>query len=232
MTAQEKMSALEALCAEWHTCQKCSLATPVGRVRKNVVFGAGNADAKLVIVGEMPDLEGEAHGVPFWPKSASGDLLDRFLHSFGVSRDDVFLVDVVGCRATEADNPTKNCAPTKDEVATCAPRVHRIIEIIDPYVILILGEVAMKALTSEKGKITALARDFDLPVVDAHIQGRCLRIEKQAIVTFHPAMLARAGVDMAAGSDTHMAYKAFEKAIEMVRTYDQVYFNVPRTEEP
>lgn len=232
MTAEEKMSALEALYAEWHACQKCPLATPAGRVRKNVVFGSGNADARLVIVGEMPDLEGEAHGVPFWPKSVSGDLLDRFLQSFGVSRDDVFLVDVVGCRATEAENPTKNRAPTKDEVAACAPRVHQILEIIDPYVILLLGEVAMKALTMEKGKVTALARDSDIPVVTAYTQGRCLRVERQAIVTFHPAMLARAGIDMAVGSDTHVAYKAFEKAIDLVRTYNQVYFNIPRGDTP
>lgn len=226
MDTETKLRLLGDLWEQWKGCTRCKLCQPTGRVRKNVVFGSGNPNAKLMIVGEGPGGQEDEHGEPFWPTAPSGDLLDRFLASFNISRDEVFIVNVVGCWPTREDDPTKSRPPDDDEVAACRPRLERIIEIVDPYVLLLLGDTAKAALTRERKSVTALARDSDFPVVKAITRGQCFEVERPAIVTFHPAYLARK-LDMTTGSDTHLVYQAFEKAFTLVRAYEHLYFNAP-----
>lgn len=224
--AETRLQLLGDLWEKWRNCDRCGLCKPVGRPRRHVVFGGGNPCARLMIVGEAPGEEEDIHGEPFWPTAASGDLLDKFLASFDITREDVFIVNVVGCRPTRDDDPRKNRPPAADEIAACKERLDRIVEIVDPYVLLLLGDVAKSAMTRERKSVTALARDPDIPAVKAYTRGQSLEVERQAVVTFHPAYLAR-NFDMSTGSDTHLVYLAFEKAVALVRAYEHLYFNAP-----
>lgn len=136
MTPKQKEEALVELYGQWSACTRCRLHEPQGRTRKNVVFGEGNPHAPLMVVGEAPGDEEDKTGQPF--EGASGNVINGFLESLSARRDDIFIVNVVGCRPTELENPKRNRAPESDEIKACFPRLQRIIEIVDPFVILML----------------------------------------------------------------------------------------------
>lgn len=111
-------------------CQRCRL----GRERKNIVYGIGNPNARLVLVGEAPGQQEDLTGEPFVGRS--GQLLTRMLAAIGLKRDDVYICNVIKCR------PPQNRDPLPDEIATCSPFLHRQLQAISPSVILTLGRFA------------------------------------------------------------------------------------------
>jgi len=230
MDIDRKLQALADLEEAWSGCTACGLCAPVGRSRRKVVFGSGNPDAHLLIIGEAPGEDDERLGEPFRPTETQGELLDRFLASFEATRDDVYLAQVVGCWPTEADDPRKTRSPSKAEMAACRSRIEQIIEIVDPLVILLLGEVPMKALTHERSTLSHKAKDGDFPFVQVYTKGQCLTVERQAVVTFPLNILARKGLDMSVGSETYFVYKAFEKVFTAIATYNHLYFGTPMPE--
>ena len=149
-------------------CRRCRLAT--GRSR--IVFGVGNPEADLVIIGEAPGFHEDRQGEPFVGRA--GEMLDKMLvHVLGLQRQDVYISNIVKCR------PPNNRKPLPDEVDACLPFLERQIRAVDPKVMLVLGSVALRALFSTDGGITRARgnwRDWNgIPVMP----------------TFHPAYLLR-----------------------------------------
>ncbi len=149
-------------------CTRCKLHT-LGR--RQIVFGVGNPRARLMFVGEAPGQDEDLQGVPFVGRA--GQLLTKIIEAMGMTREDVYIANVIKCR------PPGNRNPEPDEVATCEPFLFRQIDVIQPDVIVALGTFAAKALLRTNDPISRLrGRAFDY-------RGAKL------IPTFHPAFLLR-----------------------------------------
>lgn len=141
-TRQERRERLVELYREASTCTLC----PLSEGRTNVVFGNGNADADLMFVGEAPGAEEDRQGLPFVGRA--GGLLDELLGGIGLSRDDVFVANVLKCQ------PPGNRDPQTEEIETCRPYLEQQIDLIEPRVIGTLGNFATKLLTQSNVGIT------------------------------------------------------------------------------
>tara|TARA_Y100001970_G_C14223901_1_gene854380 strand:+ start:931 stop:1626 length:696 start_codon:yes stop_codon:yes gene_type:complete len=224
MDTETKIELLEELVDEYANCDKCGLCNPTDRKRNNVVFADGNVDASLMIIGEAPGEQEDLHGVPF--VGPAGDLFEKLLRSFNSSRDEVFITNVVCCRPTQEDNPRKNRAPSKEEIAACSDRLHQTIEIVDPFVILLLGNAPLKSLTKERKTLTSLSRDENHCAVDVYTNGQCTEVTRSGIVTFHPSYLLR-NDDMSDSGDMAKSYYAWEKAFALADKYNEIYKGIP-----
>ncbi|MET0834268.1 MAG: uracil-DNA glycosylase [Actinomycetota bacterium] len=156
-------SELEAVAAEAAGCTRCRLH----QSRTQVVFGQGDPHADLMFVGEAPGFHEDRQGVPF--VGPSGQLLNRLLEGIGLRREDVYICNVVKSR------PPQNRDPQPDEIAACRPWLDAQIRLVDPRVVVTLGNFAAKTLLETTTGITRL-RGQTYP-----FQGRVL------LPTFHPA---------------------------------------------
>lgn len=120
-------------------CRKC----PLGNLRTNAVPGAGSYDAKVMFVGEAPGYWEDQKGLPFVGKA--GKVLNELLAGIGLSRDDVYITNIVKCR------PPNNRDPTEEEIRACAPYLDMQIDVIRPKVIVPLGRHSMKYLLEKFG---------------------------------------------------------------------------------
>ncbi|OFW39946.1 MAG: hypothetical protein A3J29_19740 [Acidobacteria bacterium RIFCSPLOWO2_12_FULL_67_14b] len=149
-------------------CTRCKLCT-LGR--KQIVFGVGHPRARLMFVGEAPGEEEDKQGEPFVGRA--GQLLTKIIEAIGLTRDQVYIANLIKCR------PPGNRNPEADEVAACEPFLFRQIDVIQPRVIVPLGKFAAQCLLKTTDPITRLrGRRFDY-------RGATL------IPTFHPAYLLR-----------------------------------------
>jgi DNA polymerase len=153
-------------------CTKCPLAT-LGR--SQVVFGVGNRDADLVFVGEGPGAEEDRQGIPFVGRA--GQLLTRLIEGIDLTRDDVYICNVVKCR------PPDNRDPLPDEITTCRPYLEAQLDLLDPKVLVTLGNFATKLLLDTKIGITKL-RGQEHPYRDG---------AATLIPMLHPAAVLRNG---------------------------------------
>lgn len=133
---------LESLCLEASQCERCPLAGS----RTNVVFGTGNTDADLMFVGEAPGFHEDRQGKPFVGRA--GKLLDRLLGEIDMTRQDVFIANVLKCR------PPGNRDPRREEIAACQSWLMRQIDLIEPRLVCTLGNFATKLLTGNDDGIT------------------------------------------------------------------------------
>jgi DNA polymerase len=131
VTDAERRAALEGIAAEVRVCTRCRLH----ETRTRAVPGEGDPDTEVVFVGEGPGFNEDRQGRPFVGRA--GDLLVRMLDSIGWRRDDVFITNIVKCR------PPENRDPEPDEVAACAPYLHRQLAALDPAVVVTLGRHSM-----------------------------------------------------------------------------------------
>src|SRR5687767_14903420 len=122
------LSDWDALVAETHDCQKCGLAAG----RKTVVFGVGNPNADLMFIGEAPGRDEDLKGEPFVGKA--GQLLTDIIKAMKLTRDDVYIANVIKCR------PPDNRNPEPDELDQCRPYIRQQIDLIKPKVIVTLGK--------------------------------------------------------------------------------------------
>lgn len=127
MTDPDRGAALEAIAAEVRTCTNCRLH----ETRTRAVPGEGNPDTEVVFVGEGPGFNEDREGRPFVGRA--GALLVKLLATLDWRRDDVFITNIVKCR------PPENRDPEPDEIAACAPYLHRQLEILDPALVVTLG---------------------------------------------------------------------------------------------
>ena len=125
-------------------CQKCSLY----KLRNNLVFGAGNPDAELMLIGEAPGREEDLQGKPF--VGAAGRLLTEALGRVGLSRADVYIANILKCR------PPGNRNPQPEEIKVCFPYLERQIEIIKPKLICTMGNFASQLLLKTSQGITRI----------------------------------------------------------------------------
>jgi uracil-DNA glycosylase len=167
-TASERREALKEVFAQAKQCTRCP---ELAATRKSVVFGAGNADAGLMFVGEAPGASEDEQGVPFVGRA--GKLLDTLLGEVNLQRSDVFIANVLQCR------PPGNRDPLPIEIENCQGYLLRKVELIAPTVICTLGNFSTKLLRGDPTGITRL-----------HGQPEVLTIGRRAVrlyPIFHPA---------------------------------------------
>jgi DNA polymerase len=140
--ARERRDRLVELYREASRCTRC----PLSEARTSVVFGAGNADAGLMFVGEAPGAEEDRQGLPFVGRA--GALLTELLAEIDMAREDVWICNVLKCR------PPGNRDPQPVEIESCQPYLRRQIELIEPRVVATLGNFATKLLTGSRAGIT------------------------------------------------------------------------------
>ena len=138
----------EALKAEFLECKDCTRCPQLAATRQSVVFGAGNADADLMFIGEAPGANEDRLGLPF--VGQAGKLLDQLLGEIGLQRDDVFIANVLKCR------PPGNRDPQPAEIDNCQGWLLRQVELIQPKVICTLGNFSTKLLRGDSTGITRL----------------------------------------------------------------------------
>lgn len=164
----------ERLVEVYREASSCTLC-PLAETRTRVVFGAGNADAALMFVGEGPGAEEDRQGLPFVGRA--GGLLNELLAGIGLSREDVFIANTLKCR------PPGNRDPQPHELEACRPYLDRQIELIEPKVIATLGNFATKLLTGSQAGIT---RVHGRPQTH-RLGARVVRV----FPIFHPAAILR-----------------------------------------
>jgi DNA polymerase len=166
-TRTADFASLEDLRKNIGDCKRCKL----GYGRTNLVFGEGSPQAPLVFVGEGPGREEDQAGYPF--VGEAGRLLNKIINAMGLSREDVYICNVVKCR------PPKNRDPEGDEIETCLPFLKEQLNLIRPQVICTLGRIAVQALLGKDFKITRERGRWhsfmDIPLMP----------------TYHPAYLLR-----------------------------------------
>ena len=146
---ESKTVRLERLATAASVCIACDLS----RTRTNVVFGEGNPEAPLVIIGEGPGQNEDSTGRPFVGRA--GALLDQCLRENGITRKHIFITNVVRCRPTVLDaGRINNRPPTPDETRACSTWLSQTLDIIQPFVILCLGAPSANALIHKNFKMT------------------------------------------------------------------------------
>jgi uracil-DNA glycosylase len=140
--AETRREALVEVYNQASVCERC----PLSETRNRVVFGAGNADADLMFVGEAPGAEEDRQGLPFVGRA--GAFLTELLEGIGMTRDEVFINNVILCR------PPGNRDPQPEEIDSCRPWLEQRINLIQPRVIGTLGNFATKLLTANPTGIT------------------------------------------------------------------------------
>ena len=179
MTAGEPVTAdaaerRERLVEVFHQARSC-VRCPLAETRTQVVFGAGNADADLMFIGEAPGAREDEQGLPFVGRA--GGLLNQLIGEIGLERSDVFIANTVKCR------PPGNRDPMPAEIEACRPYLERQIELIEPTVIATLGNFATKLITGKPDGIT-------------RVRGRAQKHtlggrELTVVPLFHPAAALR-----------------------------------------
>jgi uracil-DNA glycosylase family 4 len=169
--AAERRERLIEVYREASVCTKC----PLSETRTKVVFGAGNADADLMFVGEAPGAEEDRQGLPFVGRA--GALLTELLGGIGMSREDVMIANVLKC------HPPGNRDPQPEEIETCRPYLVQQVALIQPRVIATLGNFATKLLS---GNPTGITKVRGTPQI-RELGGRTVFL----LPLFHPAAALR-----------------------------------------
>jgi len=172
MADKQAAEELERMAEVAATCTACGLSA----TRTNVVFGDGSARAQVMFIGEGPGRNEDLQGVPF--VGAAGQLLNQLLSEIGLERSDAYIANVVKCR------PPGNRDPRPDEIAACKGYLADQIRLIDPPVVMTLGNFATKLLLKEERGITRL-------------RGRAYPWWNRIVIpTFHPAAALRGGASV------------------------------------
>lgn len=164
----ERAAALSVIRADIGDCTRCPLAYAG---RRNIVFGDGDAKARLMFVGEGPGADEDEQGLPFVGKS--GQLLTNMIQAMGLKRDQVYIANVVKCR------PPANRVPEPEEAKTCMQFLVRQMDVVQPEFVVALGSTAASYLLGVRQSLGSL-------------RGRWHDVRgAKALVTFHPAFLLR-----------------------------------------
>jgi uracil-DNA glycosylase family 4 len=156
-TATDRREALKELLMAARECTRCA---ELAETRTSVVFGAGNADADLMFVGEAPGANEDLQGLPF--VGAAGKLLEKLLGEIGLSRAEVFIANVLKCR------PPGNRDPRPGEIENCTPYLIRQVELVQPRVICTLGNFATKLLRGDPAGITRVHGQPEVRTIGSH----------------------------------------------------------------
>jgi DNA polymerase len=166
-TRAKPCASLEEQAAALAGCTRCKLS----KTRTHLVFGEGNPKARLVLVGEGPGESEDLSGRPFVGRA--GQLLEKMLDAISLSREDVFICNVVKCR------PPENRNPEPDEIESCEPFLFQQLDAIQPKVVMALGKFAAQTLLRTEEPISKIRGKF--------VEFRGAKL----IPSFHPAYLLR-----------------------------------------
>jgi DNA polymerase len=162
-----RIMTLEEVQKELGDCKRCKLH----QTRRTIVFGEGNEKATLMFIGEGPGYDEDVQGRPFVGKA--GQLLTKIIESINLSREEVYIANIVKCR------PPQNRNPEPDEIQSCNPFLMSQIRVIQPRIICALGTFAAQTLLKTDTKISAL-------------RGKLFDLEGSKVIpTYHPAFLLR-----------------------------------------
>jgi DNA polymerase len=184
-SAELRREALKEVWAQARTCTRCP---QLAATRKTVVFGAGNADAELMFVGEAPGASEDEQGLPFVGRA--GKLLSQLLEEIGLSRDEVFIANTLKCR------PPGNRDPQPVEIDNCQEYLLRQVELIEPSVICTLGNFSTKLLRGDPTGITRLHGRPETIVLGSRA-ARLYPIYHPAAALYTPRMLETLREDFA-----------------------------------
>jgi uracil-DNA glycosylase family 4 len=163
----ERAAALQVIREDIGECTRCALSAH----RNKIVFGDGDANARLLFVGEGPGADEDAQGLPFVGKA--GQLLNNMIQAMGLKRSQVYIANIVKCR------PPQNRVPETEEAQTCSQFLFRQIDVIRPEVVVALGATAATWMLGGKSALAGL-------------RGRVHFVRgAKLIVTYHPAYLLR-----------------------------------------
>ena len=172
--ALDKYRTLDELRAAALECVNCDHLVAS---RTQVVFGVGNPDADLMFVGEAPGADEDQQGEPFVGRA--GQLLTKIIQAMGLTRDEVYIGNVLKCRPDMPKGSTGNRKPRLEEMETCLPWLERQIELVKPKVMVALGATAVEGLLGETSPMGSL-------------RGRWLDFRGIPVMaTYHPAYLLR-----------------------------------------
>jgi DNA polymerase len=174
LSPEAKAAAFVELRQRVMPCVKCA---HLAASRKNVVFGVGDINSQLMFVGEAPGADEDAQGEPF--VGAAGQLLTKIIQAMGLSRDSVYIANILKCRPDTPGQATGNRKPTPAEMQTCIPYLQEQIDLIRPRVLVALGGTAVEGLLGKTIGITKLRG-----------QWRTYR-GTPLMPTYHPAYLLR-----------------------------------------
>jgi len=166
-----KRELLSAIAAEILACRKCEL----WRTRKNPVPGEGSPESQIMFIGEAPGYWEDVKGKPF--VGAAGNFLNTLLSEAGLSRENVFIGNILKCR------PPKNREPSRDEIKTCTPYLNRQIRVIQPKIIVTLGNYSTVYIFSK----VALPFNGITRVHGKFYKASILDMQATIFPTFHPA---------------------------------------------
>jgi DNA polymerase len=176
-SAAERREALKEVFQQARACTRCP---ELAATRKTVVFGAGNANAELMFIGEAPGASEDEQGVPFVGRA--GKLLETLLREIGQQRTDVFIANVLKCR------PPGNRDPLPIEIDNCQEYLRRQVELIQPTVICTLGNFSTKLLRGDPTGITRLHGQPEVLVLGTRAV-RLYPIYHPAAALYTPRML-------------------------------------------
>ncbi|HMK60670.1 MAG TPA: uracil-DNA glycosylase [Dissulfurispiraceae bacterium] len=180
IAVQDKALALQALRQEIGDCTRC----PLSKGRTNIVFGEGNADARIMFIGEAPGREEDIQARPFVGDAGQllTKLIDKMGEKSGFGRKDVYIANIVKCR------PPQNRDPREDESRVCSQFLQRQVEIVSPEVIVALGRISTFFLSGRSGPITSFSITRERgKFFEFKAGGRSIPV----MPTFHPAYLLR-----------------------------------------
>ena len=151
LSPEAKAAAFAELRQRANACVRCPR---LADARKNVVFGVGDINAQLMFIGEAPGADEDDQGEPFVGKA--GQLLTKIIHAMGLTRDSVYIGNILKCRPDTPGQAAGNRKPTPEEMQTCIPYLHEQIDLIRPRVIVALGGTAVEGLLGKTIGITKL----------------------------------------------------------------------------
>lgn len=240
----DKKEQLQQLYSLWYGCAKCILVET--REGQDIVFGEGNPDAKIMIIGEGPGEEEERTGIPF--VGPSGHLLNQMLalvsdndsikelstwfdkaartkanvakfHEEVIKwrNDEFFITNVVSCR------PPENRSPTNPEVKACFDRLRMMVHIVDPMLIISVGKTALEALLHRQSEITTKRGQLH----EIEIHGRMGKVKYPVMPILHPSYLLRKADWKNRDGDYVKTTKDLYKAVRLKDELMLHYYGVP-----
>lgn len=238
----DKVTWLTQMQQGWSNCYACKL----GATRKNVVFGYGNPNAQVLVVGEAPGKHEDIEGSPF--VGESGQLLDKYLASVSthprliemsvdgpyeprearnILLETIFYTNVVACK------PPENRDPSRDEIAACRTRLIEIVYTVDPVIIIATGRIALEALL---GKAAQITRDrgevFDVEIPARALQGLPARkVTYPCLAVLHPSYLLRTNDFNQEDGMSDKTYYDILKAMRIVDEYNWLHYGIKQPKE-
>lgn len=236
-----KEDALLQLHQAWYNCQACGLC----QERTNTVYGYGNPDAQLMVVGEAPGETEDRYGVPFI--GAAGQLLDLYLGQVSWREDVQIIIDHINGSKKQADKddnrrqlreillgdtyftnivmcrPPENRDPIPKEIEACKPRLLEQIYTVDPVLIVAAGRIATEALIGKKVAITQARGEL----FDVEFTGRIHPLRYPVLAVLHPSYLLRRNDFRQKGGEGQKTYNDFVRSMNLIDRYNESHYDMP-----